>query len=161
MWLQPPAKQGLSFNAMRCGHSGARICSACLAGMADESLRLFRSIPCCSESFEPDRTPGVAAWVKNDHLGFEVLYVFKGIVRKYRPDFIVRLISGDYLVLETKGEESHQDRTKRRFLDEWIRAVDADGCFGRYGEVFQNPADLKDILDGHHSDDSNESREIT
>ncbi len=38
------------------------------------------------EAFQLDHDPGVAAWVKNDHLGFEILYVYRGVVRKYRPD---------------------------------------------------------------------------
>ena len=49
-----------------------------------------------SEAFELDRNPAVAAWVKNDHLGFEVLYIYKGVVRKYRPDFLIRLASGQH-----------------------------------------------------------------
>ena len=40
---------------------------------------------------------------KNDHRGFEILYLHGGVVRKYRPDFLVRLASGDMMVLETKG----------------------------------------------------------
>ena len=56
-----------------------------------------------SEAFALDHSPEVAAWVKNDHLGFEVFYVHRGVVRKYRPDFLIRLRSGDMLVLETKG----------------------------------------------------------
>ena len=56
-----------------------------------------------SEAFELDHNPAVDSWVKNDHLGFEVLYVYRGVVRKYRPDFLIRLKSGDMLVLETKG----------------------------------------------------------
>ena len=35
-----------------------------------------------SEAFELDRSPHVAAWAKNDHLGFEITYSFKGIIRK-------------------------------------------------------------------------------
>jgi len=100
-----------------------------------------------SESFELDHNPAVATWAKNDHLGFEVLYVFKGVVRKYRPDFIIRLTSGEHLILETKGQETEQDRTKRRFLDEWVRAVNVDGRFGYWqSAVSKTPADLKDIL---------------
>ncbi|MGH9829886.1 MAG: BPTD_3080 family restriction endonuclease, partial [Blastocatellia bacterium] len=53
-----------------------------------------------SESFELDRNPNVGAWVKNDHLGFEILYVFSGVVRKYRPDFLIKLKRGKMLVLE-------------------------------------------------------------
>ena len=44
-----------------------------------------------SEAFELDRNPLVRSWAKNDHLGYEVLYIHQGVVRKYRPDFIVRL----------------------------------------------------------------------
>jgi hypothetical protein len=29
--------------------------------------------------------------------------VFKGVVKKYRPDFLIRLKSGKMLVLEVKG----------------------------------------------------------
>lgn len=100
-----------------------------------------------SEAFELDRNPAVAAWSKNDHLGFEIVYVFKGVVRKYRPDFIIRLTSGDHLILETKGRETEEDRTKRRFLDEWVSAVNADGRFGHWHwAVSKTPADAKDIL---------------
>ena len=74
-----------------------------------------------TEAFELDRNANVDAWVKNDHLGFEVLYVFKGVVHKYRPDFIIRLKIGRFLVLETKGQETDQDKTKRTFLDEWVK----------------------------------------
>ena len=100
-----------------------------------------------SEAFELDHNRDVKAWVKNDHLGFEVLYVYRGVIRKYRPDFIVRLTSGEYLVLETKGQDSEQNQTKRRFLNEWVDAVNAHGGFGRWSwDVSRSPADIKDIL---------------
>ena len=76
-----------------------------------------------TEAFELDHDAKVDAWVKNDHLGFEVLYIYRGVVRKYRPDFIVRFRSGSFLVLETKGKDTEQDKTKRRFLAEWVNAV--------------------------------------
>ena len=103
-----------------------------------------------SEAFELDHNPEVAAWVKNDHLGFEVLYVYRGVVRKYRPDFLIRLTSGDMLVLETKGRDSEQDRTKRQFLEEWVNAVNAHGGFGRWiWAVSTTPGDIPDILARH------------
>ena len=103
-----------------------------------------------SEAFALDHSPEVAAWVKNDHLGFEVFYVHRGVVRKYRPDFLVRLRSGDMLVLETKGEDSDQNRTKRRFLAEWVNAVNAHGGFGRWcWDVSLSPSDIQDILERH------------
>ncbi|MYH01494.1 MAG: type III restriction endonuclease subunit R [Nitrospira sp. SB0675_bin_23] len=105
-----------------------------------------------SESFELDRNPAVAAWVKNDHLGFEVLYVYRGVVRKYRPDFLIRLTSGDTLVLETKGRDSDQDQTKRRFLNEWVNAVNTHGGFGRWTwAVSTTTDDIPDILARHSS----------
>ena len=103
-----------------------------------------------TEAFALDRAPEVAAWVKNDHLGFEVFYVHRGVVRKYRPDFLVRLASGDMLVLETKGQDTEQDRTKRRFLAEWTEAVNAHGGFGHWSwDVSKSPADIPDILARH------------
>jgi type III restriction enzyme len=100
-----------------------------------------------SDAFVLDNTDAVAAWVKNDHLGFEVLYVYRGVVRKYRPDFLVRLANGDMLVLETKGQDTEQDEVKRRYLDEWIQAVNAHGGFGRWRwAVARRPGEIRDIL---------------
>jgi type III restriction enzyme len=100
-----------------------------------------------TEAFELDRNKNVDAWAKNDHLGFEVLYVFKGVVHKYRPDFIIRLKTGHFLVLETKGQETDQDKTKRAFLDEWVKAVNEHGGFGPWRlAVSRQPGDVVDIL---------------
>ncbi len=103
-----------------------------------------------SEAFELDHSPSVDAWVKNDHLGLEVLYVYRGVVRKYRPDFIIRLKSGNLLVLETKGQPDEQSRSKRRALEQWTQAVNQHGGFGRWSSaVSYNPGDIKDILGKH------------
>jgi len=103
-----------------------------------------------SEAFELERNPHVAAWVKNDHLGFEILYTYKGVVKKYRPDFLIRLTSGTMLVLEVKGQDSQQNRTKREFLDEWVRAVNEHGGFGRWAwDVSFDPGDVAVVLEKH------------
>ena len=87
------------------------------------------------------------AWAKNDHLGFEILYIFNGVVRKFRPDFLVKLTNGVTLVLETKGEDSDQNRTKRRFLKEWVKAVNAHGGFGVWDSaVALSPGAVLDVL---------------
>ena len=100
-----------------------------------------------SDAYVLDHHPGVAAWVKNDHLGFEVLYIYRGVVRKYRPDFLIRLNTGEMLILETKGQDTEQERVKRRFLDEWVNAVNAQGGFGRWrSDVALQPGDIQDIL---------------
>jgi len=100
-----------------------------------------------SDAYVLDNDPSVAAWVKNDHLGFEVLYVYRGVVRKYRPDFLLRLTNGEMLILETKGQDTEQDQVKRRYLDEWVQAVNAHGGFGHWRwAVARQPGDIRDIL---------------
>ena len=103
-----------------------------------------------SEAFTLDRDPNVDAWVKNDHLAFDILYVYKGVVRKYRPDFLIRLGTGKMLVLEIKGKDTQQDQTKRRSLAEWCRAVNGFGGFGTWeSDVSFAVDDLPQILSRH------------
>lgn len=94
-----------------------------------------------------DHDPHVQAWVKNDHLGCEVAYLFNGARRKYRPDFLVRLATGVMLVLEVKGEDDQEQQTKRAFLDEWVRAVNTQGGFGQWlWDVVLDPEDSPRVL---------------
>jgi transcriptional regulator with PAS, ATPase and Fis domain len=45
------------------------------------------------------------------------------------------------------NEQARQMLEKRRFLDEWVKAVNDQGGFGRWHwEVSKNPADLPDLL---------------
>lgn len=100
-----------------------------------------------SESFELDRNPLVKAWAKNDHLGFEIKYIYRGEIHRYIPDFIVQLIDNSYLIIEVKGKKKQKDITKQQFLDEWIKAVNQYGGFGTWKHaVSRNPLDLKRIL---------------
>jgi type III restriction enzyme len=100
-----------------------------------------------SDAFALEDSSEVAAWAKNDHLGFEVFYVYRGVVRKYRPDFLVRLRSGDMLVLETKGQDTEQDEVKRQYLEEWVQAVNAHGGFGRWRwAVVRHPGEIRDVI---------------
>ena len=94
-----------------------------------------------------DRSPHVAAWAKNDHLGFEITYSFKGVIRKFRPDYLVRLANGKMLILEVKGQDSQEQQTKREFLSEWVRAVNGHGGFGLWAaDVSRYPSDIHEIL---------------
>ncbi|MYF80237.1 MAG: type III restriction endonuclease subunit R [Chloroflexi bacterium] len=103
-----------------------------------------------TEAFELDQSPHVDAWVKNDHLGFEVLYVYRGVVRKYFPDYLVRLKSGDMLVLEVKGQPGQQSRTKRHALEQWAKAVNQHGGFGRWlVDESTEPGAVRQILGKH------------
>ncbi|MCK9335928.1 MAG: hypothetical protein M0Q99_11535 [Candidatus Cloacimonetes bacterium] len=45
-------------------------------------------------------------------------------------DYIVRMKTGEMGIIETKGKETEQDRVKKRFLQEWIDAVNQHGGFG-------------------------------
>jgi type III restriction enzyme len=100
-----------------------------------------------SEAFALDHHPDVEAWAKNDHLGFEIVYVFDGVVRKYRPDFLLRLKTEMMLILEVKGQDSPQNQAKRAALDEWTRAVTEQGGFGRWRwAVSHTPSDLADSV---------------
>ena len=75
------------------------------------------------------------------------MYLFNGVVHKYRPDFLIRLTNGVTLVLEVKGKNSEQDNAKRVFLEEWTRAVNAHGGFGHWAcDVSFEPGDVVDIL---------------
>ena len=63
-----------------------------------------------SDAFVLDDSEHVAAWAKNDHLGFEVLYVYRGVVRKYRPDFLVRLKMATCSFWKPKGRIRNRTR---------------------------------------------------
>lgn len=93
--------------------------------------------------------PGVLAWVKNDHLGFHVYYLWNGSKRRYVPDFLIGLSSGRTLVLEIKGQDTAQDRAKRAALDEWVHAVNAHGGLGHWCSdvVIGEPAMTRDVID--------------
>jgi type III restriction enzyme len=104
-----------------------------------------------TESCELDRNLNVSAWVKNDHLGFGISYVYRGVVRVFRPDFLVRLTNGRTLVLEVKGQDDEQNKTKRDFLTEWVNAVNAQGGFGSWAcDVSRHAKDVEGILDRHN-----------
>jgi type III restriction enzyme len=104
-----------------------------------------------NESLELDRNQNVHAWVKNDHIGFEITYSFKGIIHKFRPDYLVRLANGKTLVLEVKGQDDQQQQTKREFLSEWVRAVNGHGGFGEWSaDVSRHPKDVLEILERHN-----------
>ena len=101
-----------------------------------------------SDSFELDRNPHVSAWAKNDHLGFEILYIYQGIVKIYRPDFIIKMKNGTHLILETKGQDSPSVQAKKIAAEEWVKAVNIDRRFGswHYAISFQ-PKEVKDIIE--------------
>jgi type III restriction enzyme len=94
-----------------------------------------------------DNQNAIESFVKNDHLGFAILYNHEGIIRKYYPDFVIKFKNGQHLILETKGQDTDQDKTKRVFLDDWCKAINQHGGFGiwRWAVSF-DPNDLDAII---------------
>lgn len=100
-----------------------------------------------TEAYILEKNPHVEAWAKNDHLGFEIVYIYEGVVRKYIPDYLVRLDNGKTLVLETKGRMTSRDVAKRKALSEWVKAVNATGEFGTWAnDISFNVADVDSII---------------
>ncbi len=97
--------------------------------------------------FERDRIPGLIAWVKNDHLGFEIFYMWQGQQHTYYPDFILKFDGNRHLILEVKGQKTEQDKAKWVAAKEWVMAVNADGNFGEWAfAVIENPTDLFKVI---------------
>ena len=81
--------------------------------------------------------PRVLAYAKNQALGFEIPYLDGGTMRRYVPDFLVRLDTGSAqplnLVLEVKGLRDEADKAKAQTMRElWVPGVNALGGFGRW-----------------------------
>jgi type III restriction enzyme len=92
----------------------------------------------------------VDAYAKNDHLGFQVHYMWAGSRRRFIPDFIVRLVNGKTLALEIKGEDGPQQKAKRDALAEWVSAVNAEGGFGVWcSDVVFEPARVRNVVSSH------------
>lgn len=114
-------------------------------GKTHMNLCVFDSTWEKAAATEFSRNKSVAAWVKNDHLGFEIFYSYQGVVRKYIPDFLVRLNNGVTLILEVKGQVLDRDKAKWGFLEEWIAAVNEDGRFGTWARAVSADAAGADI----------------
>ena len=86
--------------------------------------------------------PRVLAYAKNQAMGFEIPYLDAGVMRRYLPDFLVRLDVGEEigggdeplnLVLEVKGMRDETDKAKAQTTrDLWVPGVNALGGFGRW-----------------------------
>ena len=51
---------------------------------------------------------------------------------------------------EVKGEDSDRNRTKCRFLPEWLRGMNADGRFGHWAsDVLLDPGEIAATLVRH------------
>ncbi len=101
-----------------------------------------------SEAYFLEKTDTVDSFVKNEHLGFFVNYLYQGVVRRFYPDFIIRLCNGEHLILEVKGQDDQQNQIKREFLGEWVEAVNRHEGFGKWhSAVSFDPSDLEGIIE--------------
>ena len=101
--------------------------------------------------------PSVAAYVKNDHLGFTIPYAFQGRSRQYLPDFLVRLqpLEDDEetrtLIVEVSGSHKPPGPTKEKAetaRDLWLPAVNNHGGFGRWSYCeLKDPATFRPDLE--------------
>lgn len=97
--------------------------------------------------FERDRIQSLISWAKNDHLGFEIYYIYQGQLKTYYPDFIINIESERYLILEVKGQKTDQDKSKWQAANEWVTAVNIDGRFGKWEfKVLDDPKNIFDLV---------------
>lgn len=94
-----------------------------------------------------EKSTAVMSYAKNDHLGFQIQYLWSGSRRRYVPDFLVKYANGKMLALEIKGVDSPQNKAKRYALEEWVAAVNQTGGFGQWSyDVAFKPGEIEDII---------------
>lgn len=99
---------------------------------------------------ELERNRNVVSWVRNDHIGFGIKYMYNGILHDYWPDFLIHLKNNITLVLEIKGADSDQNRAKRGQLEEWVDVVNEDGRYGTWAwDVAFHPSEVRGIIAKH------------
>jgi type III restriction enzyme len=114
--------------------------------------------------------PQVVAYVKNDHLEFDIPYLHGVETRRYRPDFLARIAPRESdaertLIVEVSGAFKSADtagaaKTSSKALtarERWCAAVNNHGGFGRWGYVeIKDPAtaeaDLRTAIDLLYAD---------
>jgi type III restriction enzyme len=107
-----------------------------------------------------EKHPRVRAYVKNHNLDLEVPYRYGSEMRKYRPDFIVRIDDGHgdgdllNLIVEIKGYRREDAKEKKSTMDTyWIPGVnnlDTHGrwAFAEFTEVYQIGANFEAKVEG-------------
>ncbi len=99
--------------------------------------------------------PRVRAYVKNHNLGLEVPYRYGSEMRKYLPDFIVRVEDGHgeedllNLIVEIKGYRREDAKEKKATMETyWVPGVNnlaqcGRWAFAEFTEVYQIEADFE------------------
>ena len=100
-----------------------------------------------------ERNPHVLAYVKNQGLNFEVPYRDGATLRRYLPDFIVRIDDGGdeplNLILETKGYRGADAQLKAETMKTlWVPGVNNLGSQGRWDFAeFTDPFEIQAAFD--------------
>jgi type III restriction enzyme len=98
-------------------------------------------------SYYIDTHERVAAFVKNQGLGFAIPYLDNGQPHDYIPDFIIRLRNGTCLILETKGYDPLAE-VKVAAAERWVDAVNAEASLGRWSyAIARNPNEVPTLID--------------
>ncbi|MGH7812577.1 MAG: hypothetical protein ACREQI_01040, partial [Candidatus Binataceae bacterium] len=101
-----------------------------------------------SAAYFIDTNPMVDAFVKNASLGFAIPYFHNGQDHDYVPDFIIRLTTEPpmHLILEVKGYDETKE-IKAAAAHRWVKAVNADGRYGRWAYAVANgPGDVPGLI---------------
>jgi type III restriction enzyme len=95
-------------------------------------------------ALECELNDDVAAYAKNDRLGFTIPYVHEGRAHSYVPDFLVKLRRKPYepfdrtLIVEVSGSQKSPGPTAAKAetaRNQWCVAVNNHGGFGRWGYI--------------------------
>ena len=102
-----------------------------------------------------EKHPRVRTYVKNHGLFFEVPYRFGSVMRRYLPDFIVRVEDGHgeddllNLIVEIKGYRGEDAKEKKSTMETyWVPGVNNLGTYGRWAfaeltEVYRIESDFE------------------
>lgn len=100
-----------------------------------------------SAAFHLEQSDLVTAYAKNDHLDFTIGYEFSGSKHYYTPDYLVTLVGGTTLVLEIKGYDDEQTRTKHEAAKRLCESVSNWGEMGKWEfRVCKDPKQVRNIL---------------
>jgi type III restriction enzyme len=95
-----------------------------------------------------EKSPLVQSYAKNDHLGFQIYYLWNGSKRRYIPDLLIRLTNGKTLILEVKGQDSEMAKAKLSATKAWVEGVNHKGGFGVWASaILFEPAKIHDVLE--------------
>ncbi|MFA4845739.1 MAG: DEAD/DEAH box helicase family protein [Patescibacteria group bacterium] len=104
-----------------------------------------------AKRLEQMRNDPVIAYAKNEHLDFIIPYEYRGMTRRYIPDFIARIRMPDgfvlNLIIEVTGEKDDKKALKvKTARDLWVPAVNNVGKFGRWAML-----EIQDIHETQNS----------